>query len=82
MRSMGVPAAARSAIGTDAVDEAERLCAAAARDDPQITCFTGQFIFARETMFRRLLHNQTASAIQRRLQWAGRNLVILPARVS
>ncbi len=81
-QSLGVPAASRSAIGTDAVDEAEKLCAQAAREFPSITFFAGQVIFRRETWTQRLLHNQTAYAIQRRLQWSGRNLVILPARIA
>jgi amino acid transporter len=79
-RRLGIPSAARSAVGTDAVDEAERLCTELAREYPRVTFFAGQVIFRRESWLQRLLHNQTAYAIQRRLQWAGLNLVILPAR--
>jgi hypothetical protein len=68
-----VPTAVRYAIGTDAVDEAEKLCLQIAREFPRATFFTGQVVFERETWLRRLLHNQTAYAIQRRLQLAGRN---------
>ncbi len=80
-RGMGVPAAYRMAIGTDAVDEAERLCLRVADEFPRVTFVAGQVIFQREAWYQRLLHNQTAYAIQRRLQWAGRNMVILPARI-
>ncbi|MBY0307721.1 MAG: APC family permease [Phycisphaerales bacterium] len=76
----GIPAAARSAVGTDAVEAAETLCLSVAKEFPNATFFAGQVIFRRESWFHRLLHNQTAYAIQRRLQLAGRNLVILPAR--
>jgi hypothetical protein len=38
-------------------------------------------VFQRETWYHRLLHNQTAYAIQRRLQWSGQAMVILPVRV-
>jgi hypothetical protein len=79
-RRLGLPAAGRTAIGTDAVEEAERLCLSVAEEFPRVTFFAGQVIFPREAWYHRLLHNQTAYAIQRRLQWAGRNLVILSAR--
>ena len=79
-RRMGVPAASRMALGTDAVEEAEKLCLDISRQYPHATFFAGQVIFQRETWLQRLLHNQTAYAIQRRLQWAGQNMVILPAR--
>ncbi len=77
---LGVPATARWAVGTDTVDEAERVCLDVGREFPRATFFAGQVVFRRETWLQRLLHNQTAYAIQRRLQLAGRNTVILPAR--
>ena len=53
---------------------------AVAKDHPRCTFFSGQVLFEHETWFNRLLHNQTAYAIQRRLQWHGHNMVILAAR--
>jgi hypothetical protein len=79
---LGLPCAVRLAIGTDAVEQAETLCRAIATEFPRPTFFAGQVIFKREAWYHRLLHNQTAYAIQRRLQWAGLNAVILPARVA
>jgi hypothetical protein len=52
------------------------------REFPQSTFFAGQVIFRRQQWYQRLLHNETAFAIQKRLQWAGQTMVILPARVS
>jgi len=80
-RRLGVAATSRTAVGTDAVDEAERLCAAIGEEFPRATFFAGKVIFRKESWLSGLLHNQTAYAIQRRLQWAGRNVVVLPARV-
>ena len=80
-QGMGIPACARYAVGTDAVEEAEQLCLAAARDFPRITFFAGKMIFQRERWYDRLLHNETALAIQKRLQWAGKTVVTLPVRV-
>lgn len=79
--ALGVPATYRLRVGTDAIDEAEALCLETARDFPHATFIGGQVVFERETWITRLLHNQAAQAIQRRLQWAGLTMVILPARV-
>jgi hypothetical protein len=47
----------------------------------RVTFFAGKIIFEREQWLDPLLHNQTAFAIERRLQWAGNTMVILPVRV-
>jgi amino acid transporter len=72
---------ARLAIGTDAVEEAEKLCLQVAAEFPRVTFFAGKLIFQRERWWQRLLHNETALAIQKRLQWNGRTMVTLPIRV-
>jgi hypothetical protein len=38
-------------------------------------------IFQKEKWYHRLLHNETAFAIQKRLHWSGMTMVILPVRV-
>jgi len=48
---------------------------------PKATFFTGKLIFEREKWYQRILHNETAYAIQRRLQWRGLATVVLPIRV-
>ena len=78
---IGMPATSRFALGTDAVDEGERLCLEVAKEFPRVTFFAGKVIFQREAWYQHLLHNETAAAIQKRLQWAGKAVVILPARV-
>jgi hypothetical protein len=80
-RRIGVPATVRYALGTDAVDEGEKLCLEVAKEFPRVTFFAGKVIFQREAWYQHLLHNETAAAIQKRLQWAGKPVVILPARV-
>lgn len=79
-QSLGMQAAFHQAIGTDVVDEAFHLCQQVAELYPRITFFAGKIVFERERWFEPLLHNQTSYAIQRRLQWAGRTMVILPVR--
>jgi hypothetical protein len=38
-------------------------------------------IFERERFFQRMLHNETAYQLQRRLQFAGLNTMVLSVRV-
>ncbi|MBI5868342.1 MAG: APC family permease [candidate division Zixibacteria bacterium] len=78
---LGLPATSRASIGTDAVDEIEELCRTITKDFPKVTFFAGQLIFKKETWYHRLLHNETAFAIQKRLHWSGMTMVILPVRV-
>jgi hypothetical protein len=79
--SMGISATARMGLGTDVVAEAEKLCGQVAAEFPRTTFFAGRLMFQREGWWHRLLHNDTAFAIQKRLQWAGKTMVTLPIRV-
>ncbi|HKU59871.1 MAG TPA: APC family permease [Gemmatimonadales bacterium] len=78
---LGVAATTRMALGTDVVETAEELCREVSREFPRATFFSGRLIFQRERWYQRLLHNETALAIQQRLQWAGRTMVLMPIRV-
>lgn len=80
-RRMGIPADYRVSMGTEAVSECEKLAAEIARDYSRSIFFAGKLIFEREKWWDRFLHNETAYAIQRRLQFAGLPMVILPVRV-
>ena len=81
-RRLGLPADYRFDIGTDVVESASLLCEKIAEEFPRSTFFTGQLIFPHVHIFHRLLHNETAYAIQRRLQWDGIPTVILQIRVN
>jgi amino acid permease len=80
-RQLGVPATFYFSVGTDAVDELEKLCPKVAKDFPNSNFFAGKLIFQRERWYHTLLHNQTAFSLQRRLQWAGLPVLVLPIRV-
>ena len=80
-RKHGFPADYRMDVGTDVVDTATQLCEQIVQEFPKATVFTGKLVFRRERFFSKLLHNETAFAIQRRLQWDGLTTVILPIRV-
>ncbi|HWB01047.1 MAG TPA: hypothetical protein VG713_21295, partial [Pirellulales bacterium] len=78
---LGMPAKAYLSIGTDAVEELEHLCLEIQKQFPKAIFFAGKLVFQKDTFFDRLLHNQTAQSLQRRLQWSGLPMVILPTRV-
>ena len=78
---LGFAAEYRTALATDVVESAVELCKQVADEFPRSTVFTGQLTFRLEKFYHRLLHNETAFAIQRRLQWDGLTTVILPIRV-
>jgi amino acid transporter len=80
-RRLGMPSTSFLAVGTDAVDELEQACLDIAHKFPKATFFAGQLVFQKDTWLHRFLHNQTAYSLQRRLQWAGVPMVILPTRV-
>ena len=79
-REMGFAADYRMDIGTDVVDMAVPVCQNIAKEFPNSTFFTGQIVFRHENPFQKILHNETAFAIQRRLQYSGITTVIMPVR--
>jgi hypothetical protein len=48
---------------------------------PRSIYFAGKLVFEEERWYQRLLHNETAYQLQRRLQFAGLNAMVLPVRV-
>ncbi len=79
--SQGIPAASRMAVGTDVVEEATALCCRTAAEFRRPVFFSGKVVFEQEGWIHRLLHNETAVAIQSRLHWEGHTMIILPVRV-
>lgn len=79
-REVGFAADYRMDIGTDVVETAVPLCKNIAQEFQNSTFFTGQIVFRHENPFQKLLHNETAFAIQRRLQYSGITTVIMPVR--
>jgi amino acid transporter len=80
-RNLGLPAEYRMAVGTETVAELDQLCGRIAREFPRAVFFASRLVFQQERWYQRLLHNETAFEIQRRLQFSGLNTVVLPVRV-
>ena len=68
-------------IDTEVTACALRLCRDIEKEFPRAIFFAGKLVFEREHWYQRLLHNETAYQIQRTLQFAGLNAMVLPTRV-
>ncbi|HEU4622064.1 MAG TPA: APC family permease [Burkholderiaceae bacterium] len=79
--SYGLASKSYLGFGTDVVEEVHTLCERVQREFPNVIFFTSKLIFQHENWFTRLLHNQAAVAIQRRLHLNGMQMVILPMKV-
>jgi amino acid transporter len=81
-RKLGFAADYRLEMGTDIVQTASRVCEEVAREFPRSAVFAGQAVFRRPGVLHRLLHNETAFAIQQELRWKGIMTIILPIRIN
>ncbi|HET6980777.1 MAG TPA: amino acid permease, partial [Myxococcaceae bacterium] len=80
-QGLGLAATSRMSLGTEAVETATQLCTAVAKEFPRALFFAGKLVFEQERWYQRVLHNETAYQIQRRLQFAGLNAMVLPVRL-
>ncbi len=80
-RNQGLKADFRMAIATESVETLERMCLELSKEFPRSIVYTGKLIFHEEHWYQRLLHNETATALQRRLQFDGLQTIVLPIRV-
>ena len=81
MKEHGYYAEAYFSLGTDVVDEVNKLVPAITEKFPNIVFFGGQLVFTKESLMDRWLHNYTVFAIQRNLYVHGIPFIILPIKV-
>ncbi len=81
MHRLGYPAETYGTVGLDPVHELERICPEIAQNHPRAVFFGGQLIFPEENLFTPILHSGAVYEIQRRLQFAGLPMMVLPIRV-
>ena len=78
---MGYYAEFRYTLGTDLIEELDNICTDLIKEFRRPVVFAGQLVFERENMLSRTLHSETSFSIQRRLQFSGVQVIILPIRV-
>lgn len=80
-RLIGLPATSAYSVGTEVAVEAGRLGIQLLRRYPRALTVAGQIIFEEDTFWNRVLHNETAFLIQRRLQHANVPMIVLPVQL-
>ena len=80
-RALGLRTASAFAIGTEVAVEAEKLGVELHKLYPRALVVAGQIIFDEDTGWNRILHNETAFMIQRRLQHSGVPMIVLPVQL-
>jgi len=79
---LGLPAESTFSTGIEVAVQAEKIATDLIQKYPRGLFVAGQLIFEEETFVTRILHNETAFTIQRRLQHAGVPMVVLPVRLN
>ena len=77
-RKVGMAAVTCVAVGTDPVEEVDKLSTEFARRCPSAMFFLGKLVFQNQKWYHPLLHGRTAESIQRRLERHGLPLAVLP----
>jgi hypothetical protein len=80
-KRMGIPAAYEYKVGAEIVETASELCVEVSKKYPKAVFFAGELVFEKPKWHHRILHNETAYAILRRIRFAGLPMVILPIRI-
>ncbi len=80
-RRLGLPATSACEVGTEVPDASENLARTIQEQHPKTVFVSGKLLFDEDNVFTRPLHNETAFAVQRRLQRAGIPMVVLPVKV-
>lgn len=80
-RRCGVDASFAMGVDTEVVAEAVHQCEKLAEKFTNLVIFGGKLVFRSERFYHPILHNESAFAIQRRLQWRGVPMLVMPIRL-
>lgn len=81
LNHMGYPVDCRHAYGPDKMAELLKLSDTIHHEYSDVIFFSAKLVFEDENFFTRMLHNNTAYAMQRQLHLKGMSLMVLPIRV-
>jgi hypothetical protein len=70
----------RMTVATETIPVVERICRELCKEFPKSIVFSGKLIFRKERWYQRILHNESALALQRRLHLDGIPTMVLPIR--
>jgi K+ transporter len=80
-RSYGLLAESRTSCEIDYITEIERLCLQVHEEFPNSVFFAARLLFWKDTIWTRILHNETPLTLQRRLMFHGLQFIVLPVRL-
>jgi hypothetical protein len=80
-QTLGIPASSAFSVGTEVAIELEKIAIDLITRYPQALFVGGQLIFEEDTLWNRLLHNETAFMVQKRLQRLGIPMIVVPVRL-
>jgi amino acid transporter len=81
MRQSGYQSDGIGLIGTDIIEELNKVTPNLLESFPNAVFFGGQLVFPEDTLFLRLLHNNVVFSIQRKFYTQGIPFVLLPIKV-
>jgi amino acid transporter len=79
--TLGLRASSALAVGTEVPTEAENIAGDLITRYPNALFVAGQIIFEDDALWNRVLHNETAFMVQKRLQRRGIPMIVVPVRV-
>ena len=79
--TLGLPAERVFSTGIEVAIEAEKIGIDQIARYPKGLFVAGQLLFEEDSTYNRILHNETAFLIQRRLQHSGIPMIVLPVRL-
>ena len=79
--TLELAAASAFAIGTEVAVEVEKIAAELTHRYPEALFVAGQLVFEDDTFWNRLLHNETAFIVQKRLQRMAIPMIVVPVRL-
>jgi len=78
----GIAAESYAAYGTDLIEKLSKLSEEVGEKYQNCIFFASKLIFEKDSWIMRILHNETPMTLQRQLHLQGKELVILPMRIS
>ena len=80
-QSLGLATSSAFAVGTEVAVEVEKIAADLTHRYHEALFVAGQLIFEEDTIWNRILHNETAFMVQKRLQRRGLPMIVVPVRL-
>ncbi len=80
-KTLGLTAASAFSVGTEVAVEVEKIANDLAKRYRKALFVAGQLLFEDDTIWNRILHNETALMVQRRLQRLGIPMIVVPVRL-